>query len=184
MYYEQQQKMGPLLIAWSIPISLVFFAAVLLARLWLGPHSGKRVLAVLSTVGFLLFLVHVLTAYHYQYKWSHSVAVTETAQQTKEQIGFEFGSGIYFNFLFLICCGIEVIWSWYPNRHCTGVMRWLRSCGIAYMLFIAFNGTVIFKSGWIRVLGILFTAMLICIYVGIRLRTLKSQETGENTDAS
>lgn len=176
--------MGPLLIAWSIRISLVFFAAVLLARLWLGPHSGKRVLAIFWTIGFLLFLVHVLTAYHFHYNWNHSVAVTETAQQTKEQIGIEFGSGIYFNFVFLICCGVEVIWSWCPNRHCTGVVRWLRSFGFATMLFIAFNGTVIFKSGWMRALGLLFTAMLICVYVAIRLRKLQSPETGGNTNAS
>ncbi len=155
--------MGALLIAWSIRVALVLFFVTIALRIWYGPQSRRTLLASLWTVGFVFFLMHVLAAYHFQYQWSHIAAVMETAQQTKEQIGVEFGGGIYFNFLFLICWAVAVYESWSGDKNAQnnvqdnvqdnfrGKTRWGYLCGVLFMLFIAFNGTVVFKSGWIRV---------------------------------
>lgn len=83
--------------------------------------------------GFPVFLFHVTVAYHFQYMWSHSLAVSPTAEQTKKQIGFEFGTGIYFNFLFLICWGVDVFWSWLPPKRGNRIVKCLRILGIVYM---------------------------------------------------
>ena len=67
---------------------------------------------LLWTVGAVLALVHVLAAFHYVHGWSHTAAVIETARRTREQIGFPVGSGVWFNYAFLLAWGLDVILSW------------------------------------------------------------------------
>lgn len=114
------------------------------------------------TLGFVLFVGHVVAAYHFEHHWSHQAAVIDTAKQTRELIGVEFGGGVYFNYLFLVLWGVDVVVSWFePNL---SYLRALRVLWISYLLFIAFNGVVVFKSGWLRALGLVATAGLVAVY--------------------
>jgi hypothetical protein len=61
----------------------------------------------LRTTGFAVYLLHVIFAFTYFYAWSHSVAERETARQTRELFGVEWGGGIYLNYLFTIAWGID-----------------------------------------------------------------------------
>ncbi len=111
--------------------------------------------------------MHLLAAFHFQHHWSHAQAVKGTAEQTRQLIGWEFGGGVYFNYLFLVAWGLDlVLWwrgSWSRSRY-----RTWRAVLIFYLVFIAFNGIVVFKSGWLRVIGSLLTIGLTGLW-GVRL---------------
>jgi len=118
---------------------------------------GQRVLRVVWTLGAAAFLVHVVSSFHVFYDWSHTVAVAETARQVYELTGFEFGTGLYLNYVFTLIWVVDSAWWW---RNATGYRR--RSWrGVlfthGFFLFMIFNATVIFEDGFVRILGLLVT---------------------------
>lgn len=137
------------------------------------PGRWEKILRIIWTLGFVLFVAHVLAAFHYHHRWSHASAIAETARQTRASIGFEFGAGIYFNHLFMIVWAIDLIWIWCASETTMHRYRWLRMTWIAYLIFIAFNGVAIFKDGWMRAGGI---AALFIMLVGITLRWRSKQQ--------
>ena len=150
------------LIAWSIRLSMLLFVTTLLTRL-VAPQAIANSPATKSlwTAGFVLFVVHVLASFHFVHHWSHHAAYEATAKQTGELLGIEFGGGVYFNYLFLIAWGGDVWSTWYPPAREQWIIHWLLRLGMLYMLFIAFNGVVVFKSGWLRMVGIAATLILL-----------------------
>jgi hypothetical protein len=149
-----------LVIAWTIRLSLLcFFSALIGWGVMRASRSHPRLLRVLWTTGLILFLLHVAAAFHFHHHWNHQAALDETASQTEELLGFRFGLGLYFNYLFLMIWGADVAWAWRSARPET--FRWPRLVWIAYLVFIAFNGTVVFKTGWLRVAGISALLMLV-----------------------
>ena len=160
--------MGSVIIAWTIRISIILFFGTLIAWvLQLKPAHFDRTLRMLWTMSFVLFVAHVLAAFHFHHDWNHAAAVAETARQTRELIGLEFGAGLYFNYLFLLVWAFDLIWIWFVDSEIAKRYRWLRIAWLAYLIFIAFNGVAIFKSGGMRVGGI---AALTLIFLGVILR--------------
>jgi hypothetical protein len=100
-------------------------------------------------VGCALFWLHVAAAFHFYHRWSHHHAVEHTAAETKRLLGFEFGQGIYFSYLFMVLWAIDAAWQWRtplaPRRS-----PWTRCLVHAYLFFIAFNGTIVFEDGPVR----------------------------------
>ncbi len=142
----------------------------------------------LWTVGFIFFLGHVLAAFQFHFSWSQQRAFSETARQTRELLGVDFASGLLFNYFFLIAWLIDltVLWGGKPRSKPRGKPRskagqsadaanqaepkvwpqwykWPRRLIIAYLLFIAFNGTVVFKSGWLRWTGVAACLLLLLV---------------------
>ena len=150
-----------LLITWSIRLSLALFVAVLLWRL-LGPQAAnpQRWLKILWSIGFVLFVAHVLAAFHFVHHWSHEEAYRATARQTRELIGVAYGQGVYFNHLFMLAWAFDVWAMWSMSKGQPPSIRTLQRLALVYMLFIAFNGVVVFKAGWLRGVGIVATALL------------------------
>ncbi len=95
------------------------------------------------TLGFLFFVAHVVAAFHFHHHWSHASALAETARQTRDMIGLEFGAGLYFNHLFTIVWAMDLAWIWFANAEVTLRYPWLRLTWIAYLIFIAFNGVAV-----------------------------------------
>ena len=167
--------MGPLIIAWTIRASvLLFFATLITWVLQTKPSRWERALRIVWTLGFALFVAHVLAAFHFHHHWSHASAWAETARQTRDQIGLEFGVGLYFNHLFMVVWAIDLAWIWFAEAEFSRRYRWLRMTWIAYLIFIAFNGVAVFKDGWMRVGG--YTAMSL-ILVGLVVRLKSKRES-------
>jgi hypothetical protein len=137
---------------------LLSLVGTLLAWLLLRKAARDQVtIRSLWTLSFLLFVTHVVSSFHFVHHWSHHQAYIATAEETKRLLGVEFGGGVYFNYLFLLGWAVHVWFSWRPAPQKNLVVRGLLHVILIYMLFIAFNGVVVFKSGWLRALGITAT---------------------------
>jgi hypothetical protein len=155
-------NLGDEIIAWSIRLAMLLFVVVQAVQFQRPLRSGiDSALRTLWTISFLLFLVHVMAAFHFVHHWSHMAAYEATSEETRHNLGFAYGAGVYFNYLFLLVWAIDVYWMWRPAKHPNDAVRALQLAGRLYLLFIAFNGVVVFKSGWMRVLGAIATALLL-----------------------
>ena len=94
--------LGEFLTIWTIRISLLCLACSLAARLVAARENHRQIARVLWTAGCLLFIAHVVAAFQFYHHWSHAHALDDTARQTYELLGWAFGAGIYFSYLFLL----------------------------------------------------------------------------------
>jgi hypothetical protein len=149
--------------------------------LWLTGQAARRPVARwVWTTGCGLFLVHVACAFHFYHDWSHAAAWHDTAEQTRELLGVAFGNGIYFSYLFLALWVLDVAWLWtlgstpFAAAQCaSGVPplaaaeqrtpRW-RVLVHAFLLFIAFNGDIVFEAGPTRSAGIVACCGLTALF--------------------
>jgi hypothetical protein len=126
----------------------------------------------LWAVGCLALAVHTWAAFEYVHHWSHASAVQETARQTGEMMGWEFGNGILFSYALLAIWTLDVLWS---ARHPLGprlVPTGLQALVHAYIFFIVLNGVVTFQHGWYRWTGAGLLAMTAWgAWQGIRYRS-------------
>ncbi len=164
-------NVGDLLISWSIRVAMVLFFVAM--ALYMQINAGQRPgvgLKILWTAGFLLSVAHVAAAFHFAHHWSHSEAYLATAAETRQKLGFAYGAGVYFNYLFLIVWALDVYWIWRSPEMTSKPKQWLIFVGRCFLIFIAFNGVVVFKSGWLRILGALATAALLGVAWRVRMR--------------
>jgi hypothetical protein len=107
----------------------------------------------LNSFACAAFLAHVAFAFHFYHAWSHSAALADTARQTAELIGWNWGGGLYLNYLFALVWLGEVVWSWaQPNGYRQRLM-WLTWTVRGFFLFMIFNGAVVFVPGAPRWFG-------------------------------
>src|SRR5688572_6522746 len=115
--------LGSLLTQWTIRLALVCLAVYWGGHLWLLSRStGNRktraeeskfaILRWIWTAGCLLFVTHVACAFHFTHHWSHAHAWHHTASETQRLMGFSFGDGIYFSYLFLLLWVADVVLLW------------------------------------------------------------------------
>ncbi len=145
---------GELLTRWTIRLALacyVFCLAAAIIRRGTGSSRWNDAVRIVWTLGCGLFLAHVIAAFGYYHHFSHQAAYDDTAQQTQEQLGFAFGGGIYFSYLFLAAWVADVAWRWVNPATRPAWLDWPLH---AYMFFIAFNGAIVFEGGVSRVAGI------------------------------
>lgn len=121
---------------------------------------------VLNSLGCALFLGHVVCAFHFYHHWSHAAAYADIARQTRAYFGFNWGGGLYFNYLFLLLWVGQTIRSWNVPAGIDAASRqskptpfgWMMR---AFILMMIVNGAVIFAHGLIRWFGLLLTLVLI-----------------------
>ena len=180
---DEAMTLEHLLIAWSIRLSMLLFVLVIASRI-VNPRAvvDNTIARSLWTIAFVLFVVHVLASFHFAHQWSHDSAYQAIAKQTLELLGFEVGMGVYFNYLFLAVWALDVINAWTPIAEGRRAVQWLLCIGLIYMIFIAFNGIVVFKSGWLRFVGLVASALLLAAFVNKRARLPATQrkESGLN----
>ena len=146
---------------WTIRIALVFFAASVIGRIWKRDQTSvDSVSRVLWTIATLIYILHVICAFHFVHDWSHAAAVQHTAEQSEQFIGLRFGGGIWFNHLFTLLCLTETAWWWinpisYQTRN-----NWLNIGIFGYFAFIAINGAIVFVTGPVRWIAIIMTTIL------------------------
>ena len=127
-------------------------AALALAR---GRGSWDAAARLMWTVACLSLLAHVACAFNFYHAWSHDSAYVETARQTGEVVGFDWGGGLFINYAIMTGWVIDIAWWWlggidsYRRRPWPLVAAWH-----GFLIFIIFNATVVFKSGLTRWAGL------------------------------
>jgi hypothetical protein len=121
------------------------------------PGAAVRSARIVWTVGCAAYLLHVASAFEVFYRWSHRVAVDETARQVAELTGRALGAGLWLNYLFTLVWVVDALAWW---RDAVGYRRrsvpriWLLH---GFFLFMIANATVLFGQGAVRALGLVVT---------------------------
>lgn len=141
---------GKILTLWVIRAAAVLYVTSVTA--WLLRHD--RMARLIWTAACLLYLAHVACAFQFYHHWSHRAAYEQTARQTAQVVGFDWGGGLYFNYLFTAAWVGDVAWWWkglvvYRDRP-----LWIQTTIHTFFAFMFFNATVVFAAGWTRWLGV------------------------------
>lgn len=132
-----------------------YFAATALIAV-----SRDRLARLIWTVACVSLLVHVAFAYHFYHHWSQESVFRETARQTADVTGLNWGGGIYFNYVLMAGWIIDVAWWWRGADAYRKRPRWITAMWQAFLIFMVFNSLVVFKTGAIRMIGI-----VMCLFV-------------------
>ena len=118
------------------------------------------------TVGCIALVLHSASALNYYHHWSHESAYLETARQTKAIFGLDWGGGLWINYGFIAAWIADTTWWWwrgipaFRKRPRTLVAIWH-----AVFLFMVFNAAVVFKTGVLRVLGLVLCLALLVLLI-------------------
>lgn len=124
----------------------------------------QRAARWLWTVGCAAYLVHVAAAFQVVHGWSHAAAFAATARDTAAATSVESGFGLWLNYLFTaVWVADAASWWWLGVPAYRRRSRWLEVGVYGFMTFMAFNATVVFEDGWVRVFGILGTLLLFAL---------------------
>jgi|694.fasta_scaffold03606_18 hypothetical protein len=144
---------------WAIRLAFV----LLFLCLWLqmaGRRATDRPVASLWLFGAILALAHSLGSLWSFHGGSQAAAVEATARQTEALLGFRFGAGLYFNYLYVGLWGLDAVLRLVcPDRY-HRMPRWYFLGLASFMTMIAFSALVVFKTGWIRAAGGIATGLL------------------------
>ncbi len=122
-----------------------------------------QVTRLLWSAAVISLLAHVAFAFHFYHSWSHAHAFQDTARQTQEKVGWNWGGGLYVNYVLLVGWIADLGWWWlrglgsYYNRP-----SWLIALWHGFLIFVIFNGTVVFEEGWVRWAGV-FVCFCLCL---------------------
>ena len=156
--------LGDALTRWTVRVALALYAAALVLRLRAAGRLTWQEWARLAwTGGFLVFLFHMICAFHFFHGWSHDEAYTATARQTAEVVGPDWGGGLYANYAFALIWAVDAGWWWYrPQRYRT--RSWAVEAMVqGFLAFLWVNATVVFGSGLIRWLGLVAGLGMVCM---------------------
>lgn len=158
---------GEILTRWTIRCALALYVLAL-GNLLADRSPGDRrevstrwyVSRWLWTLACVTLVLHAAAAFHYYYQWSHVAADAATVAQTRERTGIAFGGGIYFNYALLATWLADCMWWWfapasYRSRHWV-ITLWVHG----FILFMAFQGAIVFETGMTRWAGIVAMVVL------------------------
>jgi len=115
------------------------------------------------TLGCGFFCAHVALAFGTYHGWSHDAAYRDTARQTAELTGMNWGGGLYFNYVFAAAWLADAAWWWTAPASFWQRPRSITAMWHGFALFMIINGTIVFGHGPVRVLGILICATLAAV---------------------
>lgn len=155
---------GELLTRWTIRVALVLYIASVALRLTgkSGDLGRSRLARWFSTLGVAAYLAHVGCAFHFFHEWSHDAAYAATAKETEAHFGFHWGGGLYFNYVFTALWLLDVTWAWIAME---SQPRWARYAVHGFLVFMAFQGTVVFETGLVRWLGVSAACILLTLWI-------------------
>jgi hypothetical protein len=151
---------GDALVRGSVRLALLYYGIAACVMLIMRPSdwwplSSRGWLArTFWCAAYAAYLIHLAMAFHYYHHWSHADAV----DHTREVAGV--GEGIYASHLFTLLWGADVVnWLCAPAGYATR-RAWIGRTLHAFMIFIIFNGTVVYETGFIRWAGIALLTVL------------------------
>ena len=156
--------MSSALLVVTIWIALLAYTFSELGRTRVIPGITTRWSRRVVSCACLLYVAHVVAAFHFRYDWSHTAAYAHTVTQSAATLGLDWGAGIFVNYAFTALWLGEVAWWWvapksYETRP-SGVDLAVR----AIFLFMIVNGAVVFVPGITRWLGAVLTVALLVAY--------------------
>jgi hypothetical protein len=152
----------------TVRISLVWYTAALLLMMrltdkdWRAETLRGRITRWCWTWAVLCFLVHLCMAFHHFHHWSH----THAFDHTEAVSGI--GAGIFTLYVFVGLGLTDALWWWIRPQQYAARSAWIDRTLHAFMLFIVFNGMVIFETGPIRWAGIIMFATLAAAWLTTR----------------
>jgi hypothetical protein len=163
------------LVQWTAWLAMAALGASAAARLARKPgQSGdaSRRRALWSAACVLLW-IHVACAFQFVHHWSHAAAYAHTARQTAQVTGFDWGGGIYFNYLLMILWAGDVAWWWLAPRSFRARPPVLNTMVCGFVAFMAINAAVVFAAGPLRwlALGVILVLGVWAIRRRTRART-------------
>lgn len=128
------------------------------------------------TVGCVGLVTHVICAFSFYHHWSHDSAYRETARQTAEVVGLNWGGGLFINYAFVLAWLLEVAWWWRGDNHYWRRPQLVEIIWQGFFIFMIFNATVVFKTGPLRWLGLMLCAGLAILWWAVgRTQTRQPQ---------
>jgi hypothetical protein len=154
----------------TIWMALVTYTGAEVYRSGLLKNVDDRRSRTIWSLGCLLYVTHVVSAFHHTYHWSHTVAATETLRQTELLIGTSWSGGIFINYLFtLFWCG-ETAWWWLKPTDYLNRPLWVQRTTWTVFLFMIINGAVVFVEGPMRWFGASIAVTLVWTWQACRRR--------------
>ena len=118
------------------------------------------------TAACAALLAHVACAFHGYHGWSHAAAYRDTARQTAEVFGLDWGGGLWVNYALAALWVADVCWWWAGGLRAYRRRPWpLVAAWHAFLLFIVFNGAVVFAAGFVRWAGLGLCAALVFVWL-------------------
>jgi hypothetical protein len=116
---------------------------------------------VVWTVACASLIAHFISAFQFYHGWSHAAAYRDTARQTQEVFGFDWGGGLFINYALLIAWIVDIGWWWRSGLDSYRKRPWpLVAAWHGLLIFIIFNATVVFGNGLVRWLGLAICLLL------------------------
>ena len=141
-------------------LALVFWLIPLREMMVQGEVDTRPGFRWLWLVGAMVMLVHVALSFHVVHGWSHTSAVVETARQTNEVVGWNWGGGVWVNYAFTFTWLLDALWwAFRPENHARRPSA-IRLSTHIFLAFIWFNATVVFGSFLFRVTGLIVFGLL------------------------
>ncbi len=106
---------------------------------------------------------HVASAFQFQHGWSNAGAYAHTAAKTAEFSGIDWGGGLYFNYLVMFVWASDAAWWWIAPESYRQRPAAVNRLVVGFILFIAFNATVVFGSGVPRWVALAVSAGLLVL---------------------
>ena len=122
----------------------------------------ERAARLVWTIACISLLAHAACAFHFYHEWSQDLAYRDTARQTAEVFGFNWGGGLFINYALMAGWVADVVWWWrgldvYRRRPRALVAIWQ-----GFLMFMIFNAAVVFETGPLRFAG-LFLCLALCV---------------------
>ena len=136
----------------TVWLALSLYVAGEIAVAWRG-REWRTASRWLNTAGCAAFLAHVATAFHFYHHWSHAAAYADTARQTAEFSGWNWGGGLYINYAFALVWLGEVVWAWANPNSDRERPNWMTWTVRGFFLFMMLNGAVVFVRGGMKWFG-------------------------------
>ena len=111
------------------------------------------------TLAWAAYVVHVVLAFHHFHGWSHAHAV----EHVRSASGV--GEGIYASHLFTLLWTLDVAWWWRNPASYAARPAWVDRGLHGFLLFMIFNATVVYETGFIRWAGLFLTETLARLWV-------------------
>lgn len=152
------------LIRWSARLFVAFyFARLCIDAANRQDETSQRFARWFWTCGLVVFVAHVILAFHYLHRWSHAAAYEHVAKRTAELTGFASGVGLYINYLFLVLWLADTTLWW---RDLRWSQRRLPYWSVqAVFAFLMVQATAVFGPPfWIPI-----TIAAVILLIGLRL---------------
>jgi len=158
-FLTSSATLGDDLIRDTIRLSLLYYAAALNLMLWLNRADWREggLARVCWTLAWLAYVIHVGMAFHFYHHWSHAAAV----EHVRSVSGV--GEGIFVSHFFTLVWTADVLYWWLRPDAYAQRSPWIGRMLHGFMLFVVFNGTVVYEEGPIRWAGVVMFVELAAV---------------------